>query len=144
MTRMELEKVAPQAAQAVYGLEQYVRGALDKTVQELVKLRASYVNSCAFCIDMHAKDAVAAGETTERLFAVAAWEDSELFSEKERAALALTDAITRIGEHGVGDDVWAALEKNWDEKEIADLIVAATTINVWNRLNIATRRTPGT
>ena len=114
----------------------------DELILELVKLRASFLNECAWCVDAHSSDALKAGETTKRLFSVAAWEDAPWFSPKERSALALTDAVTRIADEGVPDEVWKQASEQWSEKELADLIVAAATINVWNRLNIATRRQP--
>ncbi|MEU3455972.1 carboxymuconolactone decarboxylase family protein [Micromonospora sp. NPDC006766] len=142
MRRMELAAVAPEAYRAVLGLETYVRQNLDHTVLELVKLRASMLNGCAFCVDMHSRDALAAGESSRRLFAVAAWREAPFFDERERTALALTDAVTRLGEHGVPDEVWDAVAKVWPEKELADLLVAIATINVWNRLVISTRTQP--
>ncbi|MFD2767800.1 carboxymuconolactone decarboxylase family protein [Micromonospora eburnea] len=142
MRRMNLPAVAPEAYQAVLGLEKYIRGNLDHTVLELVKIRASMLNGCAFCVDMHSRDALAAGESSRRLFAVAAWRDAPFFDERERTALALTDAVTRLGEHGVPDEVWDAAAKVWSEKELADLIVAIATINVWNRISVSTRNEP--
>ncbi|MFF3856756.1 carboxymuconolactone decarboxylase family protein [Micromonospora sp. NPDC002575] len=144
MSRIDLTAVAPDAYRAVSGLERYARDNVDHTVLELVKLRASMLNGCAFCVDMHSRDALAAGESSRRLFAVAAWREAPFFDERERTALALTDALTRLGEHGVPDDVWDAAAKVWSEKELADLTVAIATINVWNRIVAATRRRPST
>ncbi|MFF3869273.1 MULTISPECIES: carboxymuconolactone decarboxylase family protein [Micromonospora] len=144
MSRIDLEAVAPEAYRAVAGLERYTRANLDHTVLELVKLRASMLNGCGFCVDMHSRDALAAGESSRRLFAVAAWRETPFFDERERTALALTDALTRLGEHGVPDEVWDAAAKVWSEKELADLTVAIATINVWNRIVAATRRQPPT
>ncbi|SBT49766.1 carboxymuconolactone decarboxylase family protein [Micromonospora narathiwatensis] len=144
MRRMNLAAVAPEAYQAVLGLENHVRENLDHTVLELVKLRASMLNGCAFCVDMHSRDALAAGESSRRLFAVAAWREAPFFDERERTALALTDAVTRLGEHGVPDEVWDAAAKVWSERELADLILAIATINVWNRIVISTRTAPPT
>ncbi|MGC4889058.1 carboxymuconolactone decarboxylase family protein [Micromonospora sp. DT227] len=143
MSRINLATVAPEAYRAVLGLETYIRGNLDHTVLELVKVRASMLNGCAFCVDMHTRDALAAGEDSRRLFAVAAWREApSFFDERERTALALTDAVTRLGEHGVPDDVWDAAAKVWSEKELADLVVAIATINVWNRIVISSRTQP--
>ncbi|SCE85307.1 alkylhydroperoxidase AhpD family core domain-containing protein [Micromonospora viridifaciens] len=142
MSRINMAAVAPEAYQAVLGLEKYVRQNLDHTVLELVKLRASMLNGCAFCVDMHSRDALAAGESSRRLFAVAAWRDAPFFDERERTALALTDAVTRLGEHGVPDDVWDDAAKVWSEKELADLLMAIATINVWNRISVSTRNEP--
>ncbi|MDG4814947.1 carboxymuconolactone decarboxylase family protein [Micromonospora sp. WMMD956] len=144
MSRIDLTAVAPEAYRAVSGLERYARDNVDHTVLELVKLRASMLNGCAFCVDMHSREALAAGESSRRLFAVAAWREAPFFDERERTALALTDALTRLGEHGVPDDVWDAAAKVWSERELADLTVAIATINVWNRIVAATRRRPST
>ncbi|BCJ60750.1 carboxymuconolactone decarboxylase family protein [Micromonospora endophytica] len=139
MQRLNIAEVAPQAFQSVLGLEKYVRANVDHTVLELVKLRASVLNGCAYCVDMHSREAAEAGESHRRLFAVAAWREAPFFDERERAALALTDAVTRLGEHGVPDDVWAAAAKVWPEKALADLVLAIATINVWNRIAVTFR-----
>ncbi|WBB66880.1 carboxymuconolactone decarboxylase family protein [Micromonospora sp. WMMD812] len=144
MQRMNAAEVAPEAYQAVLGLEKYVRANVDHTVLELVKLRASMLNGCAYCVDMHSTDALRAGESSRRLFAVAAWRESPFFDERERTALALTDAVTHLGEHGVPDEVWDAAAKQWSEKELADLVMAIATINVWNRIAVTTRTQPPT
>ncbi|WBB79635.1 carboxymuconolactone decarboxylase family protein [Micromonospora sp. WMMD882] len=142
MSRIDLTTVAPEAYRAMAELERYGRDNVDHTVLELVKLRASILNGCAFCVDMHSRDALAAGESTRRLFAVAAWREAPFFDERERAALALTDALTRLGDHGVPDDVWVDAARVWSERELADLTVAIATINVWNRIVAATRQQP--
>ena len=140
--RMNNARVAPEAFRAVMGMENYVRANVEPGLLHLVKLRASMVNGCAFCVDMHSRDALATGESSRRLFAVAAWREGPFFDERERAALALTDAVTRLGEHGVPDEVWDAAAKVWSERELADLLMAIATINVWNRLAVATRTQP--
>ncbi|PZG10778.1 alkylhydroperoxidase [Micromonospora craterilacus] len=144
MQRMNVAEVAPEAYQSVLGLEKYVRANVDHTVLELVKLRASMLNGCAYCVDMHSREAAAAGESNRRLFAVATWREAPFFDERERAALALTDAVTRLGEHGVPDDVWAAATAVWPEKALADLVLAIATINVWNRIAVTFRSQPPT
>ncbi|WP_406041788.1 carboxymuconolactone decarboxylase family protein [Micromonospora sp. NBC_00898] len=144
MSRIDMAAVAPEAYRAVLGLEKYVQTNVDHTVLELVKLRASMLNGCSFCVDMHSRDALAAGESSRRLFAVAAWREAPFFDERERTALALTDAVTRLGEHGVPDEVWDAAAKVWSEKELADLVVAIATINVWNRIAVTSRTEPPT
>ncbi|SCF47109.1 carboxymuconolactone decarboxylase family protein [Micromonospora mirobrigensis] len=144
MSRIDMAAVAPEAYQAVLGLEKYARANVDHTVLELVKLRASMLNGCAFCVDMHSREALGAGESSRRLFAVAAWREAPFFDERERTALALTDAVTRLGEHGVPDEVWDAAAKVWSEKELADLVVAIATINVWNRIAVTSRTAPPT
>ncbi|MGC5052709.1 carboxymuconolactone decarboxylase family protein [Micromonospora sp. DT48] len=139
MQRMNAAEVAPEAFGTVLGLEKYVRANVDHTVLELVKLRASMLNGCTYCVDMHSREAMDAGESSRRLFAVAAWREAPFFDERERAALALTDAVTRLGEHGVPDDVWDAAAKVWPEKALADLVLAIATINVWNRIAVTFR-----
>ncbi|MGW3605684.1 carboxymuconolactone decarboxylase family protein [Micromonospora sp. NPDC005161] len=135
-------EVAPKAYQAVMGLEKYVQSNVDHTVLELIKLRASMLNGCAYCVDLHSRDALANGESNRRLFAVATWREAPFFDERERTALALTDAVTRLGEHGVSDEVWDAAAKVWSEKELADLVMAIATINVWNRIGVTLRLEP--
>ncbi|TDC36793.1 carboxymuconolactone decarboxylase family protein [Micromonospora sp. KC213] len=142
MQRINVAEVAPEAYQAVLGLERYVRANVEHTVLELVKLRASILNGCAFCVDMHSREALAAGESNRRLFAVAAWREAPFFDERERTALALTDAVTRLGEHGVPDDVWDDAAKVWSQKELVDLMMAISVINVWNRIAVTTRAQP--
>jgi AhpD family alkylhydroperoxidase len=142
MARLTIGAVAPGAYQAVLGLENYSREHNDPVLYELIKLRASMINGCAFCVDMHSRDALAAGEDSRRLFGVAAWHDAPFYTERERAALALTDAVTRLGDDGVPDDVWNAAAKHFTEEELANLLMAITTINVWNRLSISIRSEP--
>jgi AhpD family alkylhydroperoxidase len=139
LQRINAAEVAPEAFGAVLGLEKYVRANVDYTVLELVKLRASMLNGCTYCVDMHSREALGAGESSRRLFAVAAWREAPFFDERERAALALTDAVTQLGEHGVPDDVWDAASKVWPEKALADLVLAIATINVWNRIAVTFR-----
>jgi AhpD family alkylhydroperoxidase len=140
--RMRINKVVPDGYKAVLGLEQYVRGKVEHRLFELIKLRASYVNGCAFCIDMHSRDALQAGESAQRLFAVAAWREAPFFSKQERAAFALTDAVTLIADGGVPDEVWNEAGALWSEEEVADLILAISTINAWNRIAISTHAQP--
>lgn len=140
--RLKFAETAPEAYAAVRGLEKYNRKAVDPVVYELVKLRASILNGCSFCVDMHSHEALDAGETPQRLFGVGAWHEAPFYTEKERAALALTDAVTRLGEYGVSDEVWGQAAAVWDDKEMADLLTAIATINVWNRLMISTQTPP--
>ncbi|MEH0846338.1 carboxymuconolactone decarboxylase family protein [Micromonospora sp. CPCC 205711] len=142
--RINMAEVAPEAYHAVLGLEKYARANVEPRVLELVKLRASMLNGCAFCVDMHSREALGAGESSRRLFAVSAWREAPFFDERERTALALTDAVTRLGEHGVPDEVWDAAAAVWSEKELADLVVAIATINVWNRVAVTSRTQPPT
>jgi AhpD family alkylhydroperoxidase len=123
-------------------LEKYVRSSVEPKLLHLIKLRASIVNGCSFCVDMHSADALAVGESARRLFAVAAWRESPFFTDEERAALALTDAVTQIAEAGVPDPVWEEARRLWSEKQVADLLLAIATINTWNRLSIASHKQP--
>lgn len=143
-TRLELEKVEPAAVRAVMGLENYVRSSgLDKTLIELIKTRASQINGCAFCIDMHTKDARYAGETEQRLYALSAWSETPFFTPQERAALALTEAVTLIGNNGLPDKIYNEVSKYFTPEQIVKLLMAIVTINTWNRLSIATQIVPG-
>jgi AhpD family alkylhydroperoxidase len=139
--RIDLPSAAPEGFRAVLALEKYLGANVEPTLYHLVKLRASVINGCAFCVDMHSREALEAGEDSRRLFAVAAWREAPFFSERERAALALTDAITELGEHGVPDDVWDEAAALWNEKELADLVLTIGTINLWNRIAVPTRKT---
>ncbi|NUP45394.1 MAG: carboxymuconolactone decarboxylase family protein [Streptomyces sp.] len=117
---------------------------LPAAVQELVKIRASQINGCGFCLDMHAKDALAAGETQQRVTMVGAWREATVFTEAERAALALTEAGTRIADSaGVSDEVWAEAARHYDEEQLAALVGLIGVINVYNRLNVLTRQPAG-
>ena len=140
--RLNLELAAPDGFRAVLNLEKYTRASVEPTLLHLIKVRASVLNGCAFCIDMHSSDALAAGESSRRLFAVAAWRESPFFSREERAALALTDAATQIADAGVPDAVWEEARQFWSEKEMANLLLAIVTINAWNRIAIATHKLP--
>jgi AhpD family alkylhydroperoxidase len=139
---MVLTEVAPDGYAAVAGLQKYVSAHLDRAVLHLVTLRASILNGCGFCVDMHSQEALADGEDARRLFAVAAWRETPFFDPRERAALALTDALTRLGDEGVPDDVWDDAVTHWGERDVAMLVLAIGTINVWNRIVAATRNQP--
>ena len=142
--RIDLMKVNPGIMQAMFGLERQIRKAgLDHRLLDLVKMRASQMNGCAYCLDMHSKDARAAGETEQRLYGLSAWRDTPYYSDKERAALELTEALTRINEHGVTDDLYERVRAQFSEDEIAHLTLAIVAINGWNRLNVAARTVPG-
>lgn len=143
--RMTLSTVAPQAYRAMLHFEHAVHGmGLDPTLYELVKIRASQMNGCAFCIDMHTKDARAEGETEQRIYALNAWRETPFFTARERAGLALAEAITFLHEGQVPDDVYDEARKHFSEPELAALIFATTAINAWNRLAISTRQRAGT
>jgi AhpD family alkylhydroperoxidase len=141
--RIDLSHVSPAAYKAVLGLEQYVRGNVDGTILHLVKIRASQINGCAYCIDMHTKDARAAGETEQRIYGLDAWRETPFYSEKERAALELTEAVTLIREGHVPDEVFEEARSRFNEAEIVNLTLAIATINLWNRLAITLRSVPG-
>ena len=140
--RMNIQKVAPEAVKGVLQLESYIRSNVDEKLLHLVKLRASILNGCAFCVDMHSTDALKIGESGRRLFAVSAWRESPFFTDVERAALALTDAITHIGDAGVPDDVWEAARAIGTDKQLADLVMAIVTINAWNRIAVTFHSQP--
>lgn len=133
------------AAPGIYhALEALTAGAeLDSRLGELVRIRASQLNGCAFCVDMHCVDAQGAGEDDRRIFAVAAWRESPFFDERERAALALTEAMTRLGDGGVPDAVYARAAELFGEDELARLMGAIIVINAWNRVAVATAMQPG-
>ena len=143
--RINYAKVAPGVVETMLGLSNYLRkSGLDESLLNLVYLRASQINGCAFCIDMHWKDLRAAGENEQRLYGLDAWEESPYYSDRERAALAWTEAVTNIRDGHVPDKVYEQGRKFFTEKELADLTLAITTINGWNRLNIAMRTVAGT
>jgi AhpD family alkylhydroperoxidase len=141
--RMDLKQVEPKAYQAMYALERYLGGArLSATHKELIKIRASHVNGCAYCIAMHTREAREAGESDNRMHALAAWHEAPYFTEEERAILALTDEVTRISDHQVSDRVYNEAARLFDENYLAQLIMAIIAINAWNRIAITTRLTP--
>jgi AhpD family alkylhydroperoxidase len=140
--RMKIGNVVPEAYEKVIALEQYAAANVDPKLYELVKLRASMINGCGFCVDMHSHDAMKAGETPQRLFELMAWREVGCYTDKERAALALVDQVTRLGEEGVTDEVWDNVSDEFSEAEVANLLIAIATINVWNRIAIPTRMQP--
>lgn len=143
--RIHYEQAAPEAVHALLNVENYVRQCgLETRLLELVRLRASQINGCAFCVDMHTKDARAEGESEQRLYAVSVWEDTPFFTERERAALAWTEAVTRISESHVPDEVYELARRQFSEKELVDLTMAIIAINSWNRLSVSFRKEAGT
>ena len=143
--RIEYDKIAPAGVQSMWGLEKYVRHCgLEPALLELVKLRASQINGCAYCIDMHTKDARARGESEQRLYALNAWQETPFFSDRERAALAWTEAVTEVADGHVPDEAYEAVRQHFDEKELVDLTLAIVAINGWNRMAISFRKVPGT
>jgi AhpD family alkylhydroperoxidase len=143
--RINYQKVAPGIYEPMFGLGNYLRkSGLEESLVNLICLRASQINGCAYCLDMHWKDLRAAGENEQRLYGLDAWEESPYYSERERAALAWTEAVTNLREGHVSDEVYERVRNAFTEKELADLTLAVVTINGWNRLNIAARTVPGT
>ena len=138
MSRFNLAKADPEAYKAMLGLEKYLAASgLDKRLYELVKTRASQINGCAYCINMHVRDAMKLGETAQRLFLLDAWRETDLFTAKERAVLALTEAMTLIADSPVPDEVYDAAAAQLTAKEMAAVIMAVVAINGWNRIAIA-------
>ncbi len=143
--RMEYFKVDPNAMKGMLEMEKYLaQSGLDRTIFELVKMRASQINGCAYCLDMHSKDARRAGETEQRLYTLPAWRETSFYSDKERAALAWTEALTLISENEVPDALYESVQAHFEEKELLALTMAIVAINGWNRLAIGFRTTPGT
>ena len=138
--------ILPDAMKALYALNTSTEkhGVPPRTIL-LIQLRASQINGCSVCVDMHSRELRRAGETDERLFAVAAWRDAPSFTDAERAAMALTEALTRISDRpdAVPDDLWNEVTQHYDEKALAALILSIALINVWNRLNVATKQAAG-
>lgn len=138
--RLNIQKLAPKAYEAMYGLENFLANSeLEKLHLELIKIRASQLNGCAFCINMHTKDAIKIGETNQRIFLLNAWRETTLFTEEERIILAMTEEITRISEHGLTDETYEKATTLFSEEYIALIIIAVTTINAWNRIAISSR-----
>jgi len=138
--------IIPSAMEALQALSKAAKsGGVPQKTLELMNLRASQINGCGVCVDMHPKVAKRLGETDERLHAVAAWREAPYFSDAERAALALTEAATRISDRAdpVPDEIWDEAARHYDEKELASLVIAIASINVWNRLNVTTRQVAG-
>ncbi|MBV8822387.1 MAG: carboxymuconolactone decarboxylase family protein [Ktedonobacteraceae bacterium] len=143
--RIEYTKVAPGAVHAMGGLEKYLKDCgLEASLRELVKLRASQINGCAYCIDMHSKDARANGESEQRLYGLVAWQETPYYTERERAALAWTEAVTLIAENDVPDELYEQVREQFSEQELVNLTLAIVAINGWNRLAISFRVVPGT
>jgi len=142
--RLEYTLVAPDAFKAMRAFENYVRGCgLNPTLLELIKIRASQINGCAYCLDMHTKDARAQGESEQRIYALNAWRETPFFTEKERAALAWTEAVTQVAESQVPDEVYELMRQHFSETDIVKLTAAVVAINGWNRFAISFRSVPG-
>ncbi|MCO6482651.1 MAG: carboxymuconolactone decarboxylase family protein [Flavobacteriales bacterium] len=143
-TRLDYKKLSPEGIKAMAALEAYLHHCgLERPLLELVKVRASQINGCAHCLDMHTKDARAAGETEQRLYALSAWEEAPFFTERERAALAWTEAVTLVERSRVPDAVFGLARKHFSDKELSDLTLAVIAINGWNRLAVSFRAEVG-
>lgn len=137
-SRLEYSRVAPEAHRAVMGLEHYVRDCgLEHSLLELVKIRASQINGCGYCLDMHTKDARAAGEKEQRIYVLSTWREAPFYTPRERAALEWTEVVTEMGRHGVTEDVYQRTREHFTDKELVDLTMAVVTINGWNRLAVS-------
>jgi AhpD family alkylhydroperoxidase len=142
--RFNYVKAAPGVFQAMLGLEQYLHDCgLEASLLHLMKLRASQINGCAYCLDMHWKDLRAIGENEQRLYSLDAWEESPFYTDRERAALKWVEAVTLVSDGHVPDEVYEEVRPHFSEKELSDLTLAIAAINGWNRLNIASRTVPG-
>lgn len=141
--RINIIREVPEAYQAMRALENYMTASgLDRKLYELIKIRASQINGCAYCLHMHTREARKLGETEKRIYLLSAWRDTDLYSEKERAALALTESVTLIARDGVPDEVYQEAGRHFDPKELAAVIMAVVTINGWNRIQIASLAAP--
>jgi AhpD family alkylhydroperoxidase len=142
--RMSYAKAAPGAMKAMNALESYIDDCdLEPGLQDLVKLRASQINGCAYCVDMHSLDARANGETEQRLYAVSVWQDTPFFTERERAALLWTEKVTLVSVDRVPDEVYEEVRRHFSDEELVNLTMVINTINAWNRLSISFRAVPG-
>ena len=142
--RIDFKNIPVDALKGMYQLEHFIHhSGIEERLVHLIKMRASQINGCAYCLDMHSKDARALGESEQRLYLLDAWEESPFYSDRERAALALTDAMTKITEGHVPDAVWEHAKSRFNEQELIALVVTITTINAWNRLAITVRSEVG-
>lgn len=141
--RMDIYKLVPGSLNALLALQEFTNGmGLDKTLSELVKIRASQINGCAFCLNMHTKDARKMGETEQRIYGLNAWHEAPYYTDKERAALALTEAVTLVSSTHVPDDVYNAALAVFTPQEVAQITLAIVVINAWNRVAVTSRSQP--
>ena len=139
--RIQINKVQPDAYEAMYALEKYIQHSnIDKIHRELIKIRASQINGCAFCINMHTKDAMKYGENPQRIFLLDAWRETDLFTEEEKILLQMTEEITLIHKEGLTRETYQKALKIFDEDYIAQVIMAIVTINAWNRISVSTHK----
>lgn len=140
--RIDIQKLEPSAFKAMFGLENYLENVkVSKKHLGIIKIRASQINGCAFCIDMHTSDAMKHGETSQRIFLLNAWKETKLFTEEEKVILAMTEEITLIHQNGLSDETYKQAQKIFDDNRIAQIIVAIATINAWNRIVISSKKT---
>lgn len=143
--RLDYYKLAPDAAEGIMQLERYIHSCgLEESLIDLVKLRASQINGCAYCVDMHTKEARSRGESEQRLYGVVTWHEAPFYTARERAALAWTEAVTLVAVNHVPDDIYDAVHEQFSDKEMVDLTFAVIAINSWNRLAVSFRTMPGT
>jgi AhpD family alkylhydroperoxidase len=143
-SRLNYQHKSPGAYEAMLGLEAFIRNCgLEHPLLELIKTRASQINGCAYCIDMHTKDARAAGETEQRLYGLSAWRETPFYTDRERAALEWTEALTLVSRNDIPDELYERARKHFSEEELVNLTMAIVTINGWNRIAIAFRSVPG-
>lgn len=141
--RFNYRSANPEAFRTMLKLEEFIKSSgLDVRLYEIIKIRASQINGCAFCLDLHTRDLRNMGETEQRIYLLSAWREAPFYSDKERAVLELTEAVTRISEQGVPQDVYERVRAHFDEGEYVTLIMAINTINAWNRLAISTGMFP--
>ncbi|HEY3681517.1 MAG TPA: carboxymuconolactone decarboxylase family protein [Streptosporangiaceae bacterium] len=140
--RLDLPKLSPAFYKAMNALDQAASAGLDPLLLELIKIRASQLNGCAFCLDMHTQDALAKGEQAHRLNTLAAWRETPYFTERERAALALTESVTLLADTHVPDEVYDEAALRFSDEELAQVIAMAVAINAWNRIGVTTRLSP--
>jgi AhpD family alkylhydroperoxidase len=140
---MDYGKASPQAFKAMLAVEHHVHGAVEKTLLNLLKLRASQINGCAYCIDMHWKDARASGESEQRLYALNAWRESPFYTDRERAVLEWTESLTLVATEHAGDEAFEKVRAHFNDTQLADITWAIAAINAWNRVGIGFRSTPG-
>lgn len=140
--RIDIQQLEPNAFKAMLSLENYLQNSeLSNTHLYLIKIRASQINGCAFCINMHTSDALDLGETAQRIFLLNAWKETELFTEEEKTILAITEEVTLISQNGLSDATYKQAERLFDGNQIAQIIMAVVTINAWNRIVISTKKT---
>jgi len=139
--RVNIEKIQPEAYKAMYSLSAIVRRSSLTTIQKnLIMVRASQLNSCAFCLNMHTRDALKAGETQQRLFLLSAWKETDLFTDEEKSILALTEEVTLIHQDGVRDETYRQAARFFSPEKISEIIMSAVLINAWNRISVSTRK----